>query len=124
MRTKTRDVRDVDGLDGNNVSAQIFYSMLDDGNFVEVSCNDHAWPHQSAQLAPSAARMLARHLLELADDADLLNSARSEDVEMVCTACRRPADMLFGSDAWGHRDPASAFRCPASPVKVMVAAGA
>jgi hypothetical protein len=127
MKTKVRDVREVDGVEGTTVSAQVFYSLIDNASLVEVGCNDHAWPHQSAKLPPAAARTLARYLLEKADEADQLDSARNEGTEvteMACTTCRCPADPGFGSALWVHRHPADAFRCPASPVMVMVAAGA
>ena len=125
-RFPERDIRSVDGAENTCASAEIISTLLPppEGHAVQVLVNDNAWPCQSAVLAPAAARMLARHLLELADDADLLNM-EAEDVEMTCTTCGEPVRRSFGSNRWQHREPSAALACTVTgPVKAKVAAGA
>jgi hypothetical protein len=123
-RIKERDLRSVDGLEDSQVSSEIYYSLSDASNYVRVTCNDHQWPNQNAVLEPAAARLIARHLLEQADEAELLNLER-EDVPMVCTQCKCPVRTGFGSDRWQHEDPGDALACTApGRIFAKVAAGA
>lgn len=124
-KTAPRDVREVDGLEDTRVAAEVIDSSIwsEEGYLVRVTANDNCWPHQSATLTPVAARMLARHLLEFADEADLLNAER-HDVDMACTVCSALVRKSFGAQTWEHREATAALACTATgPVKARVAAG-
>ncbi len=122
MKT-TADVRRVDGLEEACVAIELASSYNARAFDVRLTADDNSWPSQSSGLDPRAARLLARQLLELADEAELLN-LEAEDVEMACTRCGQPVRKVLGKSTWAHRDPGSMLACTASPVKAMVAAGA
>jgi hypothetical protein len=124
-KTAPPDVREVEGLEDTRVSAEVIDSGIwaDTKFLVRVSVNDNCWPHQDATLTPAAARMVARHLLEFADEADLL-ILEAADVDMACTVCAKPVRKSFGAQTWEHREAAAALACTATgPVKARVAAG-
>jgi hypothetical protein len=123
MKTDSMNVRSVDGLEDAGVSVELADSCTTRAWIVRLVADDGAWPRQSSLLDPRAARTLARYLLELADEAELLNM-EAEDVEMACTECKKPVRKAFGASIWAHRDPGGVLGCTASPVKAMVAAGA
>ena len=125
MKVRERDVREVDGLEDTRVSVEIADLLCPppEGFGVRLNVNDNCWPHQSATLTPAAARAAARHLLEFADEAELLN-LEAADVEMACTTCGQGVRKSFGSPAWQHREPGAAPACTAAgPLKARVAAG-
>ena len=70
--TQTNDTREVDGYEGS-ISAEISrYGYVYDSevpNMIKVATQYG----QSAELSPAAARVLAAHLIELADEADVRN---------------------------------------------------
>jgi hypothetical protein len=80
MGREVRDIREVDGLEDTQVSSEVVYSSLDGRHRVRIALNDNQWPHQSANFEPAAVRLHARHLLEMADDAELLNLEKHDDV--------------------------------------------
>ena len=71
----THDIRLVDGLDDHAISAEIYDDiMATEPTFaIKVTANPHWYPSMRTYLTPAAARELAAHLTELADEADLLN---------------------------------------------------
>lgn len=120
-----KDVREIDGIEDTNVTAEVLLPLTPAPlkYHVRVSVNDFCWPHQSAIITPAAARMLARHLLEFADEAELLDQ-EAADVDMACTVCGQLVRKSFGATTWEHRDAAAALACTAQgPVKARVAAG-
>ena len=115
----------VPGLEDTQVSVEIMQTLEPppDGHAVKLNANDNQWPHQSAYLTTAAARTLARYLLEIADEADLLN-LEAQDVNMACTTCGNLVRKSFGAATWQHRDPEAALACTATgPVKARVATG-
>jgi hypothetical protein len=118
------DVRAVDDLDGASVAVKIARTVYAPGHAVTLTCDDNAWPNQTAWLDPRSARKLARDLLDLADEAELLN-LEGEDAEMACTVCAQPVRRSFGASTWQHREAAAALACPATArIMARVAAGA
>jgi hypothetical protein len=124
-KSAPRDIREIDGLEATRVSAEV----VDSGAWavekflVRIAVNDDCWPHQNASLTPVAARMLARHLLEFADEADLL-TGEAADVDMACTVCSALVRKSFYGLTWEHREADAALACTATgPVKARVAAG-
>jgi hypothetical protein len=133
MRTQPDTmVKEYDGTEGTCIAADLQQDITTPGYpwFVRVSANPHVMAGDTrAYLDPATARALARHLAELADEADSRND-ETEDrptVPMVCTTCRQPVSP--SGTAWLHDSPADARTCsalrvtPDTPVKAMVAAG-
>jgi hypothetical protein len=73
----TKDTREVDGFENAAIAAEItehgYLFNPDTPHLVRVIANPHWHPSMSATLTPDAARALAAHLTELADEADLRN---------------------------------------------------
>jgi len=73
--TSTKNMsRFIDGLEGYTVATEIASSYSDAGYCVKVHADADSWPHSSTLITPAAARALAAHLIELADEADVRNA--------------------------------------------------
>jgi len=70
----TTHTREIDGLEGRTVAVEIASTYSDEGYGVSVSADANCWPHSSTLITPAAARALAAHLIELADEADVRNA--------------------------------------------------
>jgi hypothetical protein len=73
----TKEAREIDGTDGSAIRVRVnpFGYVYDPAmpNMIEVGADAYTYPHSRTLISSAAARELARHLLELADEADLRN---------------------------------------------------
>jgi hypothetical protein len=73
----SNDTREVDGFEDTGVGVEItrfgYVYDVEMPNMIKVTANPQCWPNESATITPAAARVLAAHLTELADEADLRN---------------------------------------------------
>lgn len=74
MTSTSATTREIDLDAGNTIAVSIQQDLLGGGYILQVALNPHNFPAHVGDLTPAAARALAAHLTELADEADVRNA--------------------------------------------------
>lgn len=108
--------REFDGAENSCVAAELEQDIIAPGTpwAIRLITDPHCFPNAKARLDPATARVLAQHLIDLAEEADARNP---EPVQLACRECGEPIHWSAGNVLWYHDTTPAILACPAAVVE-------
>ena len=107
--------REFDGDENSCVAAELEQDIIAPGTpwAIRLIADPHCFPNTKTRLDPATARVLARHLLDLAAEAD----ARNDEHTGTCKECGAPIHWSAPNVLWYHDSTPAILACPAAVVE-------